>query len=60
VFGGRGLVDGGVGNSGAGFGIAGDVGGGGVCCAQPIVIAVSTAARVDLIAYIFALLKRVC
>ena len=53
VFGGRGFVDGGVGNSGAEFGIDGDEGGGGVCCAQPTVIALSVmAARVDLVAFI--------
>jgi hypothetical protein len=59
VFGGRGFVDGGVGSSGGGFGIDGDAGGGGVCCVQPTVIAPSVmAARVDLIAFIFALLNK--
>jgi hypothetical protein len=59
VFGGRGFVDGGVGNSGGAFGIEGDEGGGGVYCVQPTVIALSVmAARVDLVAFIFALLNK--
>jgi hypothetical protein len=60
VFGGRGFVDGGVGISGAELGVDGDEGGGGVCCVQPAVIAqTAMAARVDPVAFIFALLDRI-
>jgi hypothetical protein len=56
VFGGMGSEEGGVGTSGGEFGSDGDVGNGGVCCVQPTVIAQSaTAARVDLVRFIFAL-----
>jgi hypothetical protein len=59
VFGGSGFVDGGVGNSGAEFGIDGDVGGGGVCCAQPTATALSVmAARAGAVVFICALLEK--
>jgi len=58
VFGGRGFDDGRVGISGAEFGSDGDAGGG-VCCVQPIAIALSAmAARLDLARLISALLYR--
>jgi hypothetical protein len=58
VFGGSGFVDGGAGISGGEFGIDGDEGGGGVCCVQPSVSALSpNAARVNLFARIVALLS---
>ncbi len=55
VFGGKGFDEGGVGISGAEFGTDGDVGGGGVCCVQPITPAPSTrAARVNLASFMVA------
>jgi hypothetical protein len=51
---------GGVGTSGGEFGIDGDEGDGGTCCAQPTVIAQSAmAARVDPVRFICALLYKV-
>jgi len=53
VSGGVGFADGGGGTSGDELGIDGDVGGGGVCCAQAAAIALSAmTARVDLVAFI--------
>jgi hypothetical protein len=55
---GVGFEEGGAGTSGDEFGTDGDVGGGGVCCAQPTVMAVNaTAARVDLVRFMVALLN---
>jgi hypothetical protein len=55
-----GFEEGGGGISGDEFGTDGDVGGGGVCSAQPAAMAVNAmAARVDLVRFIFALLYRV-
>jgi hypothetical protein len=59
VFGVSGFEEGGVGTSGGEFGSDGDVGDGGVCCAQPTVMAQSAmAARVDLVRFISALLYK--
>jgi hypothetical protein len=55
-----GFEEGGGGISGDEFGTDGDVGGGGLCSAQPAVIAVNAmAAKVDLVRFIFTLLLRV-
>jgi hypothetical protein len=52
--------DAGGGTSGDEFGTDGAVGGGGVCCVQPTVMALSAmAAKVDLVSFIFALLYKV-
>ncbi|MEO7206293.1 MAG: hypothetical protein ABI356_00500 [Steroidobacteraceae bacterium] len=57
VFGGKGFDAGGVGISGAEFGTDGDVGGGGVCCVQPIAIALSAmATRENLASFMVAAL----
>jgi hypothetical protein len=54
-----GLEEGG-GISGDEFGTDGELGGGGVCSAQPTVMAVNAmAARVDLVRFIFTLLYKV-
>jgi hypothetical protein len=58
VLGGVGFEDGGGGTSGDEFGTDGDVGGAGVCCVQPTARALNaTAARVDLVRFIFTLLS---
>jgi hypothetical protein len=60
VFGVLGGFEVGGGTSGDEFGTDGEVGGGGVCCAQPTVMALNAiAARVDLVSFIFTLLYKV-
>jgi hypothetical protein len=62
VFGGIGFEDGGVGTSGAEFGIDGDAGGVGVCVVQPTAMALSAiAARMigeGRVAFMGALLRK--